>query len=42
MVGEAVHGAEQFPVDVELALIPGTVADPNRGWSSEPAAEVVT
>ena len=39
MVGEAVHGAEQFAVDVELALVPGTVADPNGGGVS-PALQV--
>ena len=31
MVREAIHGAEQFAVDVQLALLPGIVADPNGG-----------
>ncbi len=39
VVGEAVDGAEQFAVDVELALAPGAVADPNRGGVS-PARQV--
>ena len=39
VVREAVHGAEQFAVDVELALVPGAVADPNGGGVS-PALQV--
>ena len=39
VVGEAVDGAEQFAVDVELALVPGTVADPN-GCRVSPALQV--
>ena len=39
VVGEAVNGAEQFAVDVKLALVPGAVADPNRGRVS-PALQV--
>ena len=39
MVGEAVHGAEQFAVDVQLTLIPGAIADPN-GHRVSPALQV--
>ncbi len=34
MVGETANGAEQFAIDVKLALVPGTVADPNGGGVS--------
>jgi hypothetical protein len=39
VVREAVNGAEQFAVDVKLALVPGTVADPSGGRVS-PALQV--
>ena len=38
-VGQSMHGAEQLAVDVELALAPGPVADPN-GNGLPPARQV--
>ena len=40
LVGEPDGGVEQLAVDVELALVPGAVADPHRG-AVPPAAEVL-
>ena len=38
-VGQPMHGAQQLSVDVELALAPGPVADPN-GCRPAPALQV--
>ena len=40
LVGEPGGGVEQLAVDVELALVPGAVADPHRGSCPRQPAEV--
>ena len=40
MLGELGGRAEQLPVDVDLVLVPGAVADPDR-LAVLPAGEVV-